>query len=273
MRKSTKRTAPKPKRSTIKTKTTTIVARKYNPTTWKSAVMKLVNSQLETKFLNSGGLSAINFNSSIGSPVEFYSIIPPITRASAGTVTGSWQLAENALSPLRISTHFTVCLANVGRTQNLMCHLFIMKHKRIKSFPALNVAGVDARFLKSGQSSETQLYNGFIQDAMQPINTSTFTLLKKYSFPLISNVGLANGDTNIGNAPNTENKSVKKLIYNYYRKAPLKYKMDQSTAPIYPENDAPFWCFGYSKVDGSAPDALVQNVTITTSNQMTFKDA
>jgi len=239
----------------------------YNPGGWKSAVMKLINSKLETKFVTGGGLINVPFNSGISGPSEFYSIIPPIVRGP-----GSWQLLDNQLSPLRINTKFTICLSNVSRTQNLMVNLFIFKHKKFNAFPNL-LTGSDARILKTGQSTETQNYNGFISDAQLPINTNTFTLLKKYSFKLISNVGLSNGDTTNGNAPNMDRHSVKQISYTYKRKAILKYKADQTASPIYPENDAPFWCIGYSKTDGSAPDALQQNITVTTQCSMTYKDA
>jgi len=67
--------------------------------------------------------------------------------------------------------------------------------------------------------------------------------------------------------------SFKKITYNYYRKAPLKYEADGTTTPVYPNNDAPFWCFGYAKVDGTGPDVVTQNVTVTTQCSMTYKDA
>jgi len=268
-RKQSKRSAPKPKRLSVKPQKVA----KYNPTTWKSAVMKLVRSQLETKFVTGGSLVNVDFNSGISGPSEFYSIIPPITRAIAGAApTGSWQLAENALSPIRIQTQFTIGLSNVSRSQNLMVDLFILKHKRFKSFPSL-ATSADARILKTGAATQTQQYNGFITDSGLPINTNTFTVLKRYKFKLISNVGLSNGDTTNGNAPNMDVHNVKRITYNYYRKAPLKYKADGATTPIYPENDAPFWCIGYSKVDGSAPDSLQQNITVNTMCSMTFKDA
>lgn len=229
-------------------------------------VKRAINTQLENKFVTGGGLINVAFNLGIGGPSEFYSIIPPIGRGN-----GSWQLLDNELKPLNINTRFTVCLSNVSRSQNLIVTLFILKHKRFRSFPAL-VAGSDARILKTGASSETQQYNGFISDADLPINTNTFTLLKKYRFSLVSNVGLSNGDVTNGNAPNMLS-CVKHIVYNYKRKAALKYKPDGSLSAIYPENDAPFWCIGYSKVDGSAPDAVQQNITVTTQCSMSYQDA
>ena len=230
-------------------------------------VKQMMNRMLETKFVAPSSLLNVNFNSGIGGPSEFYSIIPPIRRG-----TGSWQLLENQLNPISIKTTFTFCLSNVSRTQNLICTLYILKHKRFNSYPAL-VAGSDARILKNGQSTETSNYNGFIIDGDLPINNNTFTLLKKYTFRLISNVGLSNNDVQPGNAPNVDFNTVKKLSYVYKRKAPLKYKPDGALTDIYPENDAPFWCFGYAKVDGSAPDALNQNVSVSTTSQMSYKDA
>lgn len=225
---------------------------------------------LETKFVTGGGISNIAFNSGISSStLEFYSLIPPIVRGN-----GSWQLLDNSLVPLSITTTWHIGLANVARSQNLVVDLYLLENRNIKTFPAL--AGSSVRFLRTGQNTETQNYNGFIQDSSQPIQLNDFKLLKHYKFQLASNVGLANADTTSGNAPNLSGGlSYKRITYTYKNTArhKLMYTPDGATGNIYPNNTAPFWCLGYSKVDGSAPDVTQQNVLVTTTCRMFYKDA
>jgi len=236
----------------------------------RKVATKVAMAPLETKFVNANGLSNVPFNSGISSStLEFYSLIPSITRGS-----GSWQLLDNSLVPLSITTHFHIALSNVARSQNLVVDLFLLENKNIKTFPAL--AGSTVRILKTGQATETQNYNGLIQDSSLPIQTNDFKVLKHYKFQLASNVGNANSDVISGNSPNLPGGlSYKRITYTYKNVArnKLMYTPDGSTGPIYPNNTAPFWCLGYSKVDGSSPDITQQNVTVTTTCQMTYKDA
>lgn len=233
-------------------------------------IAKKVSLQpLETKFVTGGGLSNILFNSGIGSStLEFFSLIPPISRGS-----GSWQLLDNSLVPISISTTFHIALTAVPRSQNLVVDLYLLENRNVKTFPAL--AGTSVRILKTGTSAETQNYNGFIQDSSQPINSNSFKLLKHYKIHLASNVGTANGDTVSGNAPNVSGESYKRIVYTYKNTArhKLMYTADGTLGPIYPNNTAPFWCLGYSKTDGTAPDVTQQNVIVTTNCQMFYKDA
>lgn len=239
----------------------------------KSLVTKIAKKAalqpLETKYVTGGSLSNILFNSGISSStLEFYSLIPPISRGS-----GSWQLLDNSLVPLSISTTFHIALTAVPRSQNLVVDLFLLENRNVKTFPAL--AGTSVRILKTGTSSETQNYNGFIGDSALPININSFKLLKHYKIHLASNVGTANGDTVSGNAPNVSGESYKRITYTYKNAArhKLMYTADGVTTPIYPNNTAPFWCLGYSKTDGTAPDVTQQNVIVTTTCQMFYKDA
>jgi len=233
-----------------------------------NTVERAINRTLETKFVSADNLSNINFNSGITSAAtEFYSLIPSITRGN-----GSWQLLDNSLKPLMIKTTWHIGLASVSRSQNLVVDLYLLQNKNVKTYPSL--VGTSPAFLKQGQSGEIQNYNGYIQDGNQPINTALFTLLKHYRIHLASNVGLSNGDTTSGNAPNIGgNMSYRRITYTYKHKSPLKYTPGSGTGPIYPNNTAPFWCLGYSKIDGSNPDVAQQNVTVTTNCQMFYKDA
>jgi len=233
----------------------------------KAVVNRTLNSKLETKFVSADNLSNINFNSGISSSsVEFYSLIPSITRG-----TGSWQMMDNSITPLTIKTTWHIGLSALARTQNLVVDLYLLQNKNVKTYPSL--AGTSVAFLKQGQSGEVQNYNGYIQDGNQPINTALFTLLKHYRVHLASNVGLSNADTTSGNAPNIGGSmSYRRITYIYKHKSPLKYTPGGS-GPLYPNNTAPFWCLGYSKVDGSTPDSANQNITVTTNCQMFYKDA
>ena len=124
--------------------------------------------------------------------------------------------------------------------------------------------------LKSGASSLIQTYNGAIVDENLPINNDEFTVLKKFTFNLIANVGQPNGDTTAGNSPNVT-PCFKNLSYTYKLKSPLKYTPGGTTD--FPNGHAPFWVFGYAHTDGTAPDVLNRDVLVSYMNQMTYKDA
>jgi len=130
--------------------------------------------------------------------------------------------------------------------------------------------------LRTGTAGLTSEYGGRIVDENLPINTDEFTLLKKFTFNLMSNVGLPNGDTTTGNSPNMV-PSYKTLSYTYKVKSPLKYTpptpSTATPAGVYPNGHAPFWVFGYAHTDGSAPDVLNRDVVISSLSQITYKDA
>jgi len=220
--------------------------------------------QLETKFV----VNTVNnaFNSSINTGfLEMYSLIPQV---QAGT--GDWQRVNQDLVPINIRTDWHVSLTNAPRTMNIRCALYCLQHKSIRHFPDLASIITGPNMLKAGTSLQITNYDGSIQREDLPINTDEYTLLRKFTFNLMGNVGAPNGDTTAGNAPNVL-PTYKKLTYTLPLKSGLNYSPNVSA--IYPNGHAPFWVFGYSHVDGTAPDVLNTDVQISSTTQMTYKDA
>ena len=233
----------------------------------KTTALKL----LETKYVTQRD-TAVTFNSAIdGGFNEMYTLIP---KCSQGV--GTWQRVEDSVQPLSIRTNWHIALGPIVRSSNIRCVLYCLQHKSIKFFPDLAakypLTGPD--FLKAGSSSLTQVYSGKISDENLAINNDEFTILKKFTFNLMANVGQPNGDSTNGNSPNTL-PSFKNLSYTYKIKSPLKYTptLAGTVSTDFPNGHAPFWVFGYAHTDGTAPDVLNRDVLVSYMNQMTYKDA
>jgi len=217
----------------------------------------------ETKFvLEAGG--AVNFNSPInGGFAEMFNLIPPV---AAGD--GTFERLDDCLQPLNIRTNWHIALTNATRSMNIRCVLYCLQDKRVRYYPDLATTTTGPAFLKSGVSDTPTIYNGNIGSEDLPVNLKEYTLLKCFKFNLIGNVGNPNGDTTSGNSPNAM-PSYKNLVYTYPMKSQLKY----SENALHPNGHAPFWVFGYSHTDGTVPDVLNTDVSISYVTQMTYKDA
>lgn len=233
----------------------------------KSEALKL----LETKFVTQRD-NAVTFNSAIdGGYNEMYTLIP---KCSQGV--GTWQRVEDSVQPISIRTNWHIALGPNVRSSNIRCVLYCLQSKSIKYFPDLQtkypLTGPD--MLKTGSSALTQVYSGRIVDENLPINNDEFTILKKFTFNLMANVGAPNGDTTAGNSPNAL-PSFKNLSYTYKCKSPLKYTptLAGTASTEFPNGHAPFWVFGYSHTDGTSPDVLNRDVLVSYMNQMSYKDA
>lgn len=235
----------------------------------KSEALRLLDTKYVTQRDN-----GVSFNSAIdGGYNEIYTLIP---KCSQGSANATWQRVGDNIQPLSIRTNWHIALGPVVRSSNIRCVLYCLQHKTIKFFPDLAAkyptTGPD--FLKTGSSALTQVYSGRVVDENLAINNEEFTILKKFTFNLMANVGQPNGDSTAGNSPNTV-PSFKNLSYTYKMKSQLKYTptLAGTAGTDFPNGHAPFWVFGYSHTDGTAPDVLNRDVLVSYMNQMTYKDA
>ena len=267
------------KKYKIKGTNKTIMASTKSPAAQKKALVPLIKQVakstalrlLETKYVTQRD-NGVSFNSAIdGGFNEMYTLIP---KCSQGV--GTWQRVEDSVQPISIKTNWHIALGPVTRSTNIRCVLYCLQQKSIKYFPDLQAkyptTGPD--MLKTGSSALTQVYSGRIVDENLLVNNDEFTLLKKFTFNLIANVGVPNGDTTAGNSPNAT-PCFKNLSYTYKCKSPLKYTptIAGTASTEFPNGHAPFWVFGYSHTDGTAPDVLNRDVLVSYMNQMTYKDA
>jgi len=246
----------------------------------KAVATKVSNAGLETKYV-ADTFAAIPFNSNISSNSELYSCYPLL-----GGGANTYQRVGIDVTPMRVKNTWVVSINNIARSENLYVDIFVMIDKNNRYYPNI-ASGVTSpngpQLLRSGSSFGTgavQQYNGYNTDSFKMINRERYTLLKHFRFQLAANVGLANNDTTAGNAPNLPGGlSCKTISYVVDTPKQLRYNPQGPGSsptpgvPDYPSNHAPFWCLGYSKVDGTAPDLLNQSITVSHITEMIYKDA
>jgi len=134
------------------------------------------------------------------------------------------------------------------------------------------LASGGAPLLYNNGNGSNVLYSGYPSVALMKQNFEQFTFHHHKSHVFLQNVGLPNGDTTTGNSPNVTNPSAS-VSYTFDIKLPKKLLYDEAGGVIYPNNSAPFFCIGYEKLDGTAPDVANQNISAAWSNNLWFYDA
>lgn len=233
------------------------------------AVQRVVVGQLEKKFVSSSQF-AQGFNSGISVLGDMKALVPQIS-----TGTGSWQRLDQRITPLRLTTTWHFAFSDtITRSMNILVTLYCFHKKNIKYVPdmAQDVTTNGIQLLASGNTGVVQPFNGYITESDLPINKDSYTLIKKYTFQLTNNVGVPNGDTTAGNAPNVSlEASHKKISLTIPTPKQLSYK--PSSTVVYPDGFAPFWAVGYAHVGGSAPDAFNTDLLVSWNTMMTYTDA
>jgi len=241
----------------------------------KHIAAKETLKELETKFVSVTSTNAFNAPINLGYQ-EMYSLIPAVGLPPSGQAAPDHQRANNDITPISCRTHWTVALTPTARSMNIIAVLYCLQSKTVrnyKNFPDIYpVSGGGPRFLKSGNAFQLQGFDGLIASIDLPVNIENFTLLHKKTFHLCGNVGLPNDDTTAGNAPNVSQRSgMQRHTYTY--KCPKQFRYTPTLTDVYPDGHAPFWVMGYCHVDGTAVDNANQDITVTATTQMTFKDA
>ena len=231
----------------------------------RDVATKTANAGLETKYVTQE-VNNLSFNSSVSNGNEQISLIPP-----CGSGTDTYQRVGVDITPVRIKNTWIVSLSPVSRSLNLIVDLFCLQSKDNRYYPD-QVGSGPPYFLRTGSSAGNgiQLYRGLNVDSFRMINKENYTLLKHFRFPLVGNVGLPNGDTTTGNAPNVSQQQQKTIEYIVDHPKQLRYTPGQNT--VYPSGHAPFWVLGYSKADGTAPDVANQSVVVSFLSEMMYKD-
>jgi hypothetical protein len=239
-------------------------------------VNRVLNRKLETKFVTeqtavsqpvTGAITAFGANAR--------SLIPAIQRWVPGsTAPQDWQLVDNEIQPLRITTDIYVCLNNsASSARNVLVTVWVLEHKACKSFALLPGAENITKFLKNGNTPGVVTYASNIVSHDLPVNDDNIRLLKKYTFQLTKNAGDPFSDSTAGQAPNVAGQSYKHLTYTYKCKTNLKYSPGAVGTNLYPQNKAPFFYIGYANIDGTPDAATNEWVTLNSISKMTFKDA
>jgi len=232
-------------------------------------VRRIVSGTLEKKFV-SNATQAANFNSSIAVIGDMKALVPQVTSG-----TGSWQRLDQRITPIRLNTtwHFSFS-DTINRSMNILVSLYCFHKKNVKYVPdmAQDVTTNGIQLLAAGNSGIVQPFNGYVTETDLPLNKDSYVLIKKYTFQLTNNVGLPNGDTTAGNAPNVGlAASHKKISLTIPTPKQLTYK--PTTGIVYPDGFAPFWAVGYAHVGGAGPDAFNTDLNVSWNTTMTYTDA
>jgi len=238
----------------------------------KQVATRATRAEMETKFISSSQY-AQGFNSGISVLGDMKALVPQV-----GTGTGSWQRLDQRITPIRLSTTWHFAFSDtITRSMNILVTLYCFHKKNIKYVPdmAQDVTTNGIQLLAAGNSGVVQPYNGYITESDLPINKDSYTLIKKFTFQLTNNVGVPNGDTTAGNAPNVSlAASHKKISLTVPTPKQLTYKPDKPGVPfVYPDGFAPFWAVGYAHVGGSAPDAFNTDLLVSWNTMLTYTDA
>ena len=227
----------------------------------RKAVVKVIASQQESK-QNTSQTVSVNFNSSITSTAEFYSCIPTVALG-----TESFERVGQSIRPTRLECNWSISHQNVTRSGDQRVVLYVLRHKGLKSFPAVQSLAVPGELLTAGQGGVTG-FNGYVNQCDLPINTERYTLVKKFTIPINKNVGVVQNNTATGDSPITMHTA--KHIKAVFKLPKLLY--DEGTA-VNPNNQALFWCLGYAHPDGSAPDTVNQDIIVSSTMNLFYKDA
>jgi len=234
-------------------------------------VKQVMNRELETKYVTDMRTS-IAFNSAIGNyNAEAYAAIPGV--GLQNTVNQTYTRVGNEISPLSLTLDMIIGLNSVQRSCALKVDVYVMTRKDTKYIPTILARTDSPQFFNQGFSPGIQNYTGYPNNAYLRYNLNEFSILKHKSFILAGNVGLPNGDTTAGNSPNLLPGCAKQIHFNIPCPKTLKYSELTLTSATYPMNFAPFLVIGYSKVDGTGPDATFQSIVASWTCAMTFKDA
>lgn len=236
-----------------------------------NAVRRVLNRELETKF-TANVVQPVGFNSTITSfTTEAYSLMPPVVVATLPNQT--YARVGNQISPMSLKTTLFVGLSAVNRSLAIRVDVYVLTRKDLKYWPDISTDSGSVDLFQAGNSVATVGYNGFMNTTALRYNLNKFTVLKHKQFILTGNVGVPNGDTTSGNAPNVSvGGCAKKIVFDLDVPKTLKYDEDGGTY-VYPNNYAPFMVIGYSKVEGAAPDTTYQSVQAQWTSALTFKDA
>lgn len=238
-------------------------------------ITRVLNRKLETKYVaegirNTGGGvqldTYVGFNGSIGGVGEIYSMIPLVKQGS-----GDHQRIGGKIVPSKIRTQmsFTYVSQAIQSTyaKDIIVDVFMLTCKNVKQEGNYTAVPI-IQLLNSGDGL-TADYDGTEQNALMPVHTPLFTVLKRYSFRLSKGQGDINS---AAGGVYTPSKSYHRITHTLSKKhcPALKYSLD---ADEFPSNYFPFLCVGFRFADGTTVPSSTALLQVQGRADMWFKDA
>ena len=240
-------------------------------------VNKIIRGKEETKFaidypFNTGTATnlqlAIPFTSAITSTSELYNLLPRIIQGVDDN-----QRIGNIIMPSSLSVWTNVFIPVVGSntSQNVVVDLYYLTCKSIKdnSYSGNVPTGT---MLNQGNGTNVN-YDGTMQRAYFPVNTSDFTVLKHKRLKLQKGGGDPNSAISSTGLPPTD--AMQYYYATYKTKIPVPKKLSYETSTtLTPTNYYPFLCLGFHSEDGNGDTASINGrVFVRAQSQLYYKDA
>jgi len=257
-------------RLTRRSKKTVAPARLSAPVV--KAVNRLIDGKAETKY-QFGAKAVTSFNSSITSTSEWYNCLPDVPlSALSGTGTHSWERVGNKITPTSLKMSWAIGYnPNVTRSCDNYVVLYIFKHKTYKTYDSMKADGDPARFLNQG-SAGLVTFGGYLQQLMTPVNTEDYILVHRKIIHLQKGVGnLNNNEPSSDNVYAGNGNTSAKMIHYTYKPPTLQY--GDTGGFTQPTNFGMCWALGYAHADGAVPDNINQDIQVSHTSLLYFKDS
>lgn len=246
---------------------------KKAPVTKTQAVRLIKNviaRETETKF-RSETTGAFTSNSAITS-ADIVRLLPKLVQDEGDG--NAYQRLATKVTPRSLKAHLHVSVSpDVNRSLAITVHYFVLTSKSQKNINS--VLGLTlANLLRTGDPNMYFNFDGNVDNAMLPVNTTEYNVIKRGKFNLAKNTGLLQDSTTAGNQPLGGPVS-KDWTITIPTPAKLIYDQDnQSPRTInYPNNFAPFIVFGYTHQDTSVPDYTNQDIKVVVRPELWYDDA
>jgi len=249
----------------------------------QTALIKSVLARVEeTKFRCELIENGTAYNSQIGT-ADIIRLLPKLVQGQPNTGMSIYEREGMRISPRKLKIDAEVCLTDttvplvsVDRGRAIVVCYWVLQHKNVKNINLLAAnVNIGSDFLKTGDSSNTQGFNGYVEDASLPVNDAKYTVLKKGQFKLGKNPGELQDSVTIGNQALGGQAINHKLSFTLKTPATFVYEQDENSprTVYYPSGYAPFMVFGYYHQNQSAPDATFQDITVSLRSSLYFDDA
>jgi len=247
---------------------------KVAPVKTKQAQVALIKSviarECETKYRSETTGSQLS-NSSISS-ADIIRLLPKLLQDQGEG--RAYERVGTKVTPKKLRAHCHVSFApELNRSMAIEVHYFVLTAKQYKNIN--NVLGLTlANLLRTGDQNMYFNFDGNVDVAMLPVNTTEYNVIKRGKFKLSKNTGLLQDSTTAGNQPQGGPVS-KSFTVTIPTPAKLIYEQDdQSPRQInYPNNFAPFIVFGYTHQDTSVPDYLNTDIKVVVRPELWYDDA
>lgn len=230
-------------------------------------VKQIISSLTETKQAwYSTGDSLVKCNSGIDSTGDMFQVIPNITQSTADNGRIGDQVRAKSLNIKGFVKMDIGTPLNGTAIPTVLCRMMVVSLKSKPNYTEASSSSAPlASLLKKG--GVTTNFNGYLRDIYAPINTDLFTIHHDRKFYLRQdyNNGAA-GPMDISRTIKFFNLPVR------CKNRLLKYDSAVSSG-LLPTNFGPMILFGYTFLDGSAPDSVSTRLGIQYDTIFNYEDA